>query len=128
MRPKELLAIRCILALVWLYNGLYLKLILIDPKHLQVVEAVGQVGPLSPQHFLMLIGAGETLLGLAILSSWFYPFLCLFQLALVILMNLIGSLSGGVTDPIALVVTNLPFLACIYTAYRCGPGSLKNEP
>ena len=122
MRPLELLAIRVILAAVWFYNGLYLKLILVDPAHLKVVEAVGQLGPLTPARFLFLIGLGETLLGLWILSGFLYRYSCGLQFVLIVLMNCIGILSGGVANPPGLVITNLPLLAAIWTSARLGPG------
>ena len=121
---RELFLVRLILAAVWFYNGTYLKLILVDPEHLKVVEAVGQVGPLSPANFLFLIGLGETLLGLWILSGVFYKWSCGLQFSLIVAMNVIGILSGGVDSPASLVITNLPLLACIWMAYRLGPGAV----
>lgn len=125
MSARELLIVRIILAAVWFFNGTYLKLVLVDPEHLKVVEAVGQVGPLTPANFLFLIGLGETLLGLWILSGWHYKWSCRFQFSLIVLMNVIGILSGGVDNPAALIITNLPLLACIWAAERLGPGGLS---
>lgn len=125
MSARELLLVRLTLAAVWLYNGLYLKLWLVDPEHLQVVQALGDLGPLSPAGFLALIGAGETLLGLGILSGWQYRFTSLFQFSLIVLMNAIGILSGGVDKPLALIITNLPLLVLIWVGFRLGPGSWR---
>ena len=122
MSDRELFVVRLILSAVWLYNGTYLKVIAVDPEHLRVVEAVGQVGPLAPPDFLFLIGLGETILGLWILSGWQYRWSCRLQFALIVLMNLIGILSGGVPNPAAVIITNLPLLACIWMAERLGPG------
>lgn len=127
MGARELLLVRLILSAVWFYNGAYLKLVVLDPDHLKVVEAVGPVGPLGPRNFLYLIGLGETALGLWILSGWLYRWSCWFQIGLITLMNLIGILSGGVSDPVALVVTNLPLLACIWMASRLGPGAASSN-
>lgn len=129
MTGRDLLFIRLILAFVWFYNGLYLKLILVDPEHLKVVQEVGGLGPLSPEQFLFLIGLGETALGLFILSSWKYRIACSIQIALVVSMNVIGIASGGVDKPLALVAVNLPLLACMGVALRCGPGTWsRHEP
>ncbi|MCA9776485.1 MAG: DoxX family membrane protein [Candidatus Eremiobacteraeota bacterium] len=129
MTGRELLFIRFVLAFVWFYNGLYLKLILVDPEHLKVVQEVGGLGPLSPEQFLFLIGLGETALGLFILSGWKYPMACYIQIALVLSMNVIGIASGGVDNPLALIAVNLPLLACMWVALRCGPGAWsRHEP
>ena len=129
MTGRELLLIRLILAFVWFYNGLYLKLILIDPEHLKVVQEVGGLGPLSPEQFLFFIGLGETALGLFILSGWKYRLACFIQLGLVVCMNVVGIASGGVDKPLALIAVNLPLLACMWVALRCGPGAWsRHEP
>jgi uncharacterized membrane protein YphA (DoxX/SURF4 family) len=123
MTARELLTLRLILALVWLYNGLYLKLILVDPDHMNVVQEVGQIGPLTPAMFLALIGLGETALGVLILTGWRYRQACYLQIALVVAMNAIGIASGGVENPLALVVVNLPLVACMWVGSRSGPGA-----
>lgn len=122
MKNHELLILRVLLASIWLYNGLYLKLILVDPEHLAVVQAVGNVGPITPAQFLFLIGVGETVLGLVVLSGFRYKNACQVQAALIIAMNAIGIVSGGVTEPAALIFTNLPLLFCLWVAYRYGAG------
>lgn len=110
--------LRGVLALTWLYQGLWLKLIVRDPQHLQVVESVGPVAGLAPADFLTLIGAGETLLALGILSGLLHNFVALFQIALLVSMNSIGILSGGVEKPLGLVVGNLPLLVCMLLHWR----------
>ena len=124
LTPKELFLVRVVLAVVWLYNGLILKLITVDPEHLKIVEAVGGFGPVGPRDLLFAIGLGETLLGLGILSGRFYRPICYFQIVVIVLMNAVGIASGGVAEPLGLVVTNLPLVALMWTASRCGPGSL----
>lgn len=106
--PRLKLAIRAIVALTWLYQGLWLKLIVADPHHLQVVTGAG-----LPGWFMSVIGAGETLLGLGVLSGLFNRFVCWFQLGLLLAMNSIGILTGGVPDPAGLIIGNLPLVACI---------------
>ena len=128
MTARELFLIRTILAAVWFYNGLYLKLIVVDPDHLKVVEAVGQLGPLSPASFLTLIGLGETALAIWILSGWRYVWSCRLQFTLIVLMNMIGIATGGVPKPMALIITNLPLLALVWTAVRLGPGGIAKVP
>lgn len=122
MNPRHLFALRMLVAAVWLYNGLVLKLWLVDPEHLAVVEAMEPPLGLSARAFLALVGAGETLLGLAVASGLWHRPLAVFQILLIVTMNAIGSLSGGVDDPWGLLVANLPLLAVIALLGRYGPG------
>lgn len=127
MTPRLCLALRLLLAAIWLYNGLILKLWLVDPEHLRVVEAVGGLGSLGPAALLRLIGGCETALGLGILSGIAYTPVCWFQLGLVLLMNAVGIASGGVRDGAHLIATNLPLLMCMVIAARCGPGGFRTS-
>ena len=122
MSPRLLLGVRLVLALTWLYQGLWVKLIVVDPHHLAIVEGVF---PGNPRAFLSLIGAGETLLGLGIASGLVYRFVTAFQAILLISMNAVGILSGGVPQPLGLIVGNLPLLMCMLLIWRCGPGGWK---
>src|SRR5438552_1897792 len=110
MSPWFLLAVRIAVAATWLYQGLWLKVIAADPQHLAVVTSVG--GPLPPLLFLRVIGIGETLLGVAVLSGVWHRFLAVFQIALLLAMNTLGILfgRGAIEHPVGLFVQNLPFL------------------
>lgn len=122
LNPRHLFALRMLVAAVWLYNGLVLKLWLVDPEHLAVVEAVDPPFGLSAPAFLGLVGAGETLLGLAVASGFWHKPLAIFQILLIVAMNVVGILSGGVDDPLGLLMTNLPLLALIALVGCYGPG------
>ncbi|HEX4950892.1 MAG TPA: DoxX-like family protein [Blastocatellia bacterium] len=126
LHPQVIFVLRVVVALVWLHEGLWLKLIARAPHEVAVVEAVGQVGPLSPLQLLTLIGAGETLLAVGVLSGLFSRTLSLFQIVLLVTMNTIGILSSGGTaipDPLGLVIKNLPLLMCIALIGLYGPGA-----
>ena len=110
------------LALTWLYQGLWLKLIVVDPHHLSIVEGVS---PLHARALLTFIGSGETLLGLGIASGLLYRFVTGFQALLLIAMNTVGILSGGVPQPAGLIVANLPLLMLMLIIWRCGPGGWR---
>lgn len=125
LNPRVLFVLRTILSVVWLYNGLYLKVWLLDPDHLKVVSALGDLGFLTPVRLLTFIGLGETLLGLGVLSGIAYRPLCVFQFVLIVAMNFVGIVSGGVAEPLGLVVTNLPLLGCIAVAHQAGAGRWK---
>ncbi len=120
-----LLAIRIVIAATWIYQGLWLKVVLVDPHHLAVVQAVG--GPLPPLHFLKLIGIGETLLGLAVLTGITHRFIAAIQVALLLAMNALGILFGGgaIERPVGLLIQNLPFLICVILIGLYGPGALS---
>src|SRR3954471_10257340 len=80
-----LFAVRVVVALVWLHEGLYLKLIARAPQELAVVNALPQLLPLSPAAMLVLIGIAETLLALAALSGAFARPLAWFQAGVLVL-------------------------------------------
>jgi uncharacterized membrane protein YphA (DoxX/SURF4 family) len=122
--PRLLTAIRCVVALVWLYEGLWMKLITRDPHELAIVAAVGGPGGLTPGGFMMLIGVGETLLALGVLSGLFARPLAAAQILLLLAMNGAGIAwgDGSIAHPIGLILKNLPFLMCIYLVGRFGPG------
>jgi len=107
-----ILAARIIVALTWLYQGLWLKVIARDPHHLEIVQRVGLP---HPELALMTIGIGESLLGLAVLSGFFPRSVAAFQIVLILAMNLtaiIGS-GGAIREPMGLLLGNMPLLLCI---------------
>jgi uncharacterized membrane protein YphA (DoxX/SURF4 family) len=124
MKPNLLLAIRIVLALVWLYNGLWLKVILVDAHHLQIVRSVlGNY--IDPVVGVRLIGSCETLLGIGILSGLFSRFVSIFQIIVILAMNVCGSLFGGgaIAHPVGLLISNLPTLMCAAIIAAEGPGA-----
>jgi uncharacterized membrane protein YphA (DoxX/SURF4 family) len=122
--PLLLAAIRLTVAAVWIYEGLWLKMIRPAPHELDVVRSVA-IGALTPAQLLFAIGCGETLLGLGVLSGWFWRPLAIFQAILLILMNGIGIAFSGpaIPSPVGLVIHNLPFLLCIVVLGFHGPGA-----
>lgn len=121
--PALLTAVRLAVAAVWIYEGLWLKVVHPSAHELAVVGSV-TIGPLSPAGFLRLIGWGETVLGLGVLTGLYYRFLAWIQALLLVLMNGIGILIAGkaIADPLGLVIHNLPLLLCIAVLGTCGPG------
>lgn len=125
INPDFVCAVRAGVALVWLYEGLWQKLIRRAPHELAVVEGVGGVGPLTPAQFLQFVGAGETLLALGVLSGLWWRPLAWFQIALLAAMNGVGIVMGGgaISDPAGLIVRNVPFVLCIAVVGLYGPGA-----
>lgn len=112
--PGLLTAIRLSVAAIWLYEGLWLKILHPAPHELAVVETVPR-GPLTAAQFLALIGGGETLMGLGVLTGRYPRFLAWFQGSVLVLMNGAGIAfsHGAIADPVGLVLRNLPLLLCI---------------
>ncbi len=73
------------------------------------------VHSLSPATLLFLIGCGELLLGLGVLSGIYPRFLAWFQGVILVLMNALGIAFAGkaIADPAGLVIHNVPLLLCI---------------
>ncbi len=114
MNPPLLAIVRLAVAAVWIYEGLWLKVVRPAPHELAVAQSV-TLGLLSPITLLRVIGGGETLLGLGVLSGRYPRFLAWFQGLVLVLMNVLGILFAGsaIPDPVGLVIHNLPLLACI---------------
>lgn len=125
MNPKLIFAIRLALAAVWFYNGLWLKVIALDAHHLEIVRSVSNSSGIEPALLLRLIGSAETLLGIGIVSGLFYRFVSYFQIFIILLMNLIGSIGSGgaIGHPFGLVISNLPTIMCALVVATNGPGA-----
>jgi uncharacterized membrane protein YphA (DoxX/SURF4 family) len=115
------------LALVWLYNGLWLKVISLDPHHLEIVRSVAAGTSIDPTVLLRTIGGCETLLAIGILSGLLYRFVSYFQIVIVLVMNVIGTLFGGgaIAHPVGLIVSNLPLIMCALVVALRGPGAFS---
>jgi len=115
---KSLLLVRIAVALCWLYQGFYVKLIARDGLALPAMAS--WPGALSATG-LTLVGVAETLLGLAVLIGlWTRP-LAWFQLVLLIALDGWAILHGA-PHPLAISVGHLPFLACLAMLALHGPG------
>lgn len=116
---------RLVLASVWLYNGLWLKVVQLDPHHLEIVRSVCAGSSVDPTIVLRAIGSCETLLAVGILSGLFYRFVSYFQILIVLAMNLIGGIggSGSIPHPFGLIISNLPLLMCALIVAVKGPGA-----
>lgn len=124
MSPKLILAMRIALAAIWLYNGLWMKVIVLDAHHSQIVSAVAS-GHIDAAVLLRSIGACETLLAVGILSGFFHRFVNYFQIGVIVLMNLIGITFGGgaIEHPIGLLLSNVPTVLCALAVALYGPGA-----
>lgn len=104
--------VRVAVAGVWLYEGLWCKLLARAPNEFAIVEAVPRFGPRFGRPFLYALGAVEVGLGLWVLSG-LAPGLCaLAQTVLLVALNANGLLWSRhlIHDPGGMVFKNFAFL------------------
>jgi hypothetical protein len=105
-------------AAVWLYEGLWCKLLSGEPHQIQVVEAVPRYGPRTGMFFLKLLGLVEVGIAIWVLSR-VTPIACaISQTALLILLNGGGLLWARriIHDPAGMVVKNFAFLVLVWVS------------
>jgi hypothetical protein len=120
-----LLVIRSAVAGVWLYEGLWCKVLGRERHQLLVVEAVPKLGSLLGRRFLLALGGAEIVLAAWVMSG-VTPGLCtITQSALLVLLNANGLLWARhiIHDPAGMVVKNASFLllAWVQAAMSRGP-------
>ena len=105
-------------AAVWLYEGLWCKLLNGEPHQVQVVEAVPRFGPRVGLVFLKSLGVVEVGLGVWAVGG-FAPLFCAFvQTVLLVTLNTCGLLWARhiIHDPAGMVVKNLAFLVLAWVS------------
>ena len=105
-------------ASVWLYEGLWCKLLGGDPNQRTVVEAVPRLGPKIGALFLKALGVVEVAIGVWALSGT-APVLCAAaQTALLVALNANGIAWARhlIHDPAGMVVKNFAFLVLAWVA------------
>jgi hypothetical protein len=110
--------IRSAVAAVWLYEGLWCKLLGREPNQLRIASAAPLPSPLRGSSFLRLLGAGEVALAIWA-ASGVVPFPCAIAQTLI----LIGLNAGGlrfartlIHDPGGMVVKNFAFLVLVWVS------------
>ncbi|HEY7370097.1 MAG TPA: DoxX-like family protein, partial [Thermoanaerobaculia bacterium] len=101
INPALLRVIRFCVAAVWIYEGLFQKIVGPAEHELAVVQSLPGL-PVSALTLLRIIGIGETLLGIAVASGLYARPLAIFQGLLLITMNGLGIALGGgaIADPV----------------------------
>jgi hypothetical protein len=103
---------------VWLYEGLWCKLLGGDPRQLEVVEAVPRLGPVVGKAFLKALGVVEVSMAVWALSG-VAPLACaLAQTFLLVSLNANGLLWSRhlIHDPAGMVVKNFAFLVLAWVS------------
>ena len=108
--------IRLAVAAVWLYEGLWCKLLHGEPRQVQVVEAVPYFGPRVGRLFLKALGAGEVGLAAWALSGAAPVPCAIAQTLLLVTLNANGLLWARhiIHDPGGMVVKNFAFLVLVW--------------
>ena len=110
--------VRAAVAAVWLYEGLWCKLLGREPHQLQVVEAVPGLGPRIGRAFLKALGAVEVAVALWAFSG-VAPLACaVAQTALLVALNANGILWARqlIHDPGGMLVKNFAFLVLAWVS------------
>jgi len=110
--------IRGAVAAVWLYEGLWCKLLRGEPREIEVVKAVPRYGERFGVPFLMTLGVVEVMIALWVLSGA-EPFLCaLAQTVLLVTLNVNGLIWSRhvIHDPRGMIVKNFAFLVLAWVA------------
>jgi SAM-dependent methyltransferase len=107
---------RLAVALVWLYQGLWCKLLGRCPGHRAIVAAVPGLAGRAGTVVLLGLGAVEVGLAVWVLSGWRPRLAALAQTLLLVGMNGGGLLWGRahIADPGALITQNLAFLTLVW--------------
>lgn len=107
-------ALRAAVALVWLYQGLWHKVLWVDARHLEIVASAPAFLP--PRVALGLIGAWETWFALAVLLKWKPQFFAWLQIGTLAAMNTAGLLFAGdkIPDAGGMLTMNLVFILTIW--------------
>jgi len=110
--------IRAAVAAVWLYEGLWCKVLGRERRQVEVVQAVPKLGPLIGRHVLFLLGIVETLMAAWVISGVIPGACALAQTALLVALNANGLLWARhiIHDPGGMVVKNVSFLTLAWVA------------
>jgi hypothetical protein len=112
-------------AAVWLYEGLWCKVLGRERRQLEIVEAVPFFGPRVGALFLAMLGVGE--IGLAVwVMSGIAPGPCaLAQTLLLVTLNANGLIWARhlIHDPGGMVVKNFAFLVFVWVAAGLSPAT-----
>ena len=110
--------IRIAVAAVWLYEGLWCKLLRGEPREFDVVKAVPRYGPRFGVPFLLALGVVEVTIALWVLSG-VAPLLCaIAQTVLLVSLNANGLIFARhvIHDPRGMVVKNFAFLVLAWVS------------
>ena len=114
-----LVVIRASIAAVWLYEGLWCKLLGRAPSQVQVVTAVPRLGPRFGPAFLKALGVVEVVIAVWVMTGIAPGTCAITQTALLVVLNANGLLWARhiIYDPAGMVIKNIAFLVLVWV---CG--------
>lgn len=114
--------VKIAVAAVWLYEGLWCKLLGGEPNQLEVVKQVPVWGPRFGALFLYTLGAVEVALGVWVLLGVAPVLAAIAQTALLVTLNANGLYWSRhkIHDPGGMVVKNAAFLVLAWVAASAG--------
>lgn len=120
-----LLLVRCGVAAVWFYEGLWCKVLGREPRQAQVVASVPRLGPIMSRTFLLVLGLVEMTLAVWVVSGMMPGLCAIVQTALLVALNTSGLLWARhiIHDPGGMVVKNVSFLLLSWVAAAMGAGA-----
>lgn len=116
--------VRSAIALVWLYEGLWCKLLGRMPSQQRVAEAVPFLGPAWAPRSLKALGLVECGLAVWVLSGWEPVLAAATQTALLVVMNANGLIFARrlIHDPAGTVLKNAALIVLMWVAAAQGTG------
>ncbi|NND70555.1 MAG: hypothetical protein HKN43_03150 [Rhodothermales bacterium] len=117
--------IRGAVAAVWLYEGLWCKLMRGEPREFEVVRAVPRFGPRFGAPFLMILGVAEVAIAIWVLSGFEPVYCAIVQTVLLVALNINGLIWSRhiIHDPRGMVIKNFAFLVLAWVAASLTAGS-----
>jgi uncharacterized membrane protein YphA (DoxX/SURF4 family) len=114
---------RLAISLVWLYQGLWCKVLGGAPHHLSIISAVPFIGPAAGRLALLFLGLIECGLGVWVLTGWQRRNAAIVQTILLAAMNTCGAIWAWrlIPDPMGMILQNFAFVLLIWTAAEDGP-------
>jgi uncharacterized membrane protein YphA (DoxX/SURF4 family) len=110
--------IRLAIAFVWIYQGLWCKVLGGVPRHEAVIAAVPFIGSTADHSTLIMLGLLECGIGLWVLSGRWMRQAAIVQTVLLVAMNAGGLIWAAhlIPDPAGMVLQNFTFLLLIWIA------------
>jgi uncharacterized membrane protein YphA (DoxX/SURF4 family) len=113
-----LILIDVAVALVWLYEGLWCKVLGGSRHEIEVVEAAPLFSPNVAALFLRALGVLETMLAVWVLTGWQPLWAAVVQTTLLVSLNTAGIMWSRhlIPDPPGMLVKNFAFLILVWVA------------
>jgi hypothetical protein len=110
--------IRTSIALVWVYEGLWCKVLGHAPRHEAILTSLPLLTTAEAHSLLLALGCLECVIGVWVFSGWRPAQGALIQTALLVGMNAGGLIFAArlVPDPAAMLLQNFTFLLLAWTA------------